>query len=171
MTHAGAPEALSHHNSQQVHANGRYGGISASTVFDEQAHAAPVANDSSMPLGLSAIGVSLLTIAAMLGVRIRRGLQQSTSSGGHESDMSVALAPTSADAILELKTQHSTSRSNGWSQQSSNDSRPTTLCYATEAASGEIAFGKVAEAAGPAADFFVKTGPAVAAVTSNSATT
>merc|ERR1719426_549033 len=114
MTHAGAPEALSHHNSQQVHANGRYGGISASTVFDEQAHAAPVANDSSMPLGLSAIGVSLLTIAAMLGVRIRRGLQQATtfaSGGGHESDMSVALAPTSAASILELKIQQSTSSS------------------------------------------------------------
>jgi hypothetical protein len=94
------------------------------------------ANDSSMPLGLSAIGVSLLMLSAMLGVRMRRRMQQATtfaSGGGHESNMSDALAPTSADGILELKTQHSTIRSFGWLQQPSKDSRPMTLCYATEA--------------------------------------
>merc|ERR1719486_1164159 len=71
-------------------------------------------------------------LAAMLGSRIRRGLQQVTtfaSGCGHESDMSVALAPTSADDILELKMQQSTIRSFGWSQQSSKDSRPMTVCY------------------------------------------
>merc|ERR1719375_2120911 len=103
MTHAGAPDGLSHHtglaehgpaiyDSQQVIANG-YGGISASSMVDKQVHAAPaqdsmaftsarmepqidtkrfeppeipdkeelkaaqklLANDSSMPLGLSAL--------------------------------------------------------------------------------------------------------------------
>merc|ERR1719353_780493 len=94
-----------------------------------------LANDSGMPLGLSAIGVSLLMLAAMLGIRIRRGSQQATTfdnGGGHESEMSGALAPTSADGILELKTQQSTNKNFGWSQQSSKDSRPMTLCYATE---------------------------------------
>ena len=151
MAHAGAPDVLSRngfaehgpavYGSQQVNANGRYGGISASTVFNKQAHAAPaqdsmaftsasgepqistkrfeppeivdkkeskaaqmlLPNDSSMPLALSAIGVSLLMVAAMLGVRSRRGSQQATTfanGGGHESDMSVALAPTSAEGIL-----------------------------------------------------------------------
>jgi len=200
MTHEGQFDALSHndglaehgpalYDSQQVIANSRYGGISASTVFDKQAHAARaqdlmafasaraepqkktkrfepaetvdkeelkaaqklLANDSIMPLGLSAIGVSLLTLAAMLGVRIRRGSQQATTfanCGGHESDMSVALAPTSVDGILELKMQQPSIRSFGWSQQSSKDSRPMTLCYATEAAVME-ATGEPATAARP----------------------
>ena len=56
MMHAGASDVLSHHNglaehgpgiydSQQVDANGRYGEIRASTMFDKQAPAAP-AQDS-----------------------------------------------------------------------------------------------------------------------------
>merc|ERR1719482_1235533 len=73
---------------------------------------------------MSAIAVSLLTPAAMLGVRMRRGLQQA-------ADMSIALAPASADNILELKAQESIVRGQvGWSQQSSKNSRPLTLCYA-----------------------------------------
>jgi hypothetical protein len=106
------------------------------------------ARDSSMPLGLSAIGVSLLMLATILGVRIRRGMQQATTfanGAGHESERSVALASTSADSILELKTQQSTIRSFGWSQQSSKDSYPTTLCYATDASD---------ESAMPKRDFF-----------------
>merc|ERR1719316_134897 len=58
-----------------------------------------------------------------MGVRMRRGLQQATafaSSGGHDSDMPVALAPAAAGNMLELKTQESTVRGQvGWSQQSS----------------------------------------------------
>merc|ERR1719333_94552 len=46
MTHAGAPDALSHHNGLAEHGLAIYdsrqgvAGISASTVFDKQAHAA-----------------------------------------------------------------------------------------------------------------------------------
>merc|ERR1711924_119872 len=65
---------------------------------------------------------------------MRRGLQQASafvSSGGHESDMSIALAPASADNMLELKAQESIVRGHvGWSQQSSKNSRSLTLCYA-----------------------------------------
>merc|ERR1719482_260922 len=122
MKHEGAPDALSHHNGPAEHGP------------------APVqkglANDNGLPIGMSAIGVSLLTLAAMLGVRMRRGLQQATafaSSDGHESDMSIALAPAAAGNILELKTQESTVRSQvGWSQQSSKNSCPLTFCYATK---------------------------------------
>merc|ERR1719311_1582536 len=118
MAHAGAPDAPSHHSGPAEHGH---------AIYDSQQV------NSSMPLGLSAIGVALLTLAAMLGVRMRRGLQQATafaSGGGHESDMSVVLASTSADGLLELKMQQSTIRSFGWSQQSSKDSRPMTLSYA-----------------------------------------
>jgi hypothetical protein len=105
-----------------------------------------------MPIGLSAIGASLLSLAAMLGFRMRRGLQQaptSASSGMHESDTSIALAPASADTILELKARESTIRgreevlqssghtshrdnfrSRGWWQESHEGSRPFTFCYA-----------------------------------------
>jgi hypothetical protein len=73
---------------------------------------------------MSAIGVSLLTLAAMLGVRMRRGLQQ-------EADMSIALAPAASGNILEMKSEESIVRGHvGWSQESSKNSRPLTLCYA-----------------------------------------
>merc|ERR1719388_369208 len=85
-------------------------------------------NNNSMPIGMSAIAVSLLTLAAMLGVRMRRGLQQAT-------DMSVPLASASADNMLELKAQESTVRGQvGWSQQSSEDSRALTICGAYDPA-------------------------------------
>merc|ERR1719327_2063414 len=57
--------------------------------------------------------------------------------------MSVALAPTPADGILELKTLQSTFTKNfGWTQQSSKDSRLMTLCYATDAESKEEFYKK-----------------------------
>jgi len=89
--------------------------------------------DNSMPIGMSAIGVSFFMLAVMLGVRMRRALHKAAafaSSGGHESDMSIALAPAAAGNILELSTQESTARGQlGWLQQSSKRLRPLTLCY------------------------------------------
>merc|ERR1719393_364204 len=100
MKHGGAPDALSHHNGPAEHG--------PTTVFDRSARAVQkvLANDHSMPVGMSAIGVSLLTLAAMLGVRMRRRLQQATafaSSDGHDTNISIALAPAAAGNILELK--------------------------------------------------------------------
>merc|ERR1719161_3021343 len=101
---------------------------------DERAVQKVLATDNSMPIGMSTIGVSLLALAAMLGVRMRNGLQQATafaSSGGHESDMSIALAPAAAANILELKIQESTVRGQvGWSQRSSKNSRLETCARA-----------------------------------------
>jgi hypothetical protein len=55
---------------------------------------------------------------------MRRGLQQ-------EAGMSIALAPAAAGNILEMKSEESTVRSHvGWSQKSSKNSHPLTLCYA-----------------------------------------
>jgi len=124
MKHGGAPDALSHHNGPAEH--------DPATVFDKSARAVQkvFANDNSMPIGMSAIGVSLLTLAAMLGFRMRRGLQQ-------EADMSIALAPAAAGNILELKRHGSTVGGQvGWSQQSSKNSLPLTLCYATPSGPG-----------------------------------
>merc|ERR1719443_1305473 len=94
MNHGGAPDALSHHNGPAEHGQ--------TTVLDKSARAVQkvFANDNSMPIGMSAIGVSLLTLAAMLGVRMRRGLQQ-------EADMSIALAPAASGNILEMKSEES----------------------------------------------------------------
>mgnify|MGYP003328861020 CR=1 FL=1 len=61
---------------------------------EERAVQKVLANDSSMPIGMSAIGVSLLALAAILGIRMRRELQQAAAfarSVWHESDMSLSL--------------------------------------------------------------------------------
>jgi len=109
-------EALEEH--KDVNPSEKHGG--ALDALDE---ALEEHNDHSMPIGMSAIAVSVLTLAAMLGVRLRRGLQQAT-------DTSIALAPASADNILELKGQESSVRGQvGWSQQSAENSRPLTPCY------------------------------------------
>jgi len=148
MKHGGEPGALSHHNGPAEH---------GPAMDDSQAVGANekmLSNYSSTPLGISAIAVSLLTLAAMLGVRMRRGLHQATgfsTSGGHESDMSISLSSLSEDDIVELKAQESTVRiheevarssgytlrsdnfrTRGWWQHSSTKSCPSTLCYAAE---------------------------------------
>merc|ERR1719398_564166 len=116
MKHGGAPDALSHQNGPAEHGPGI---------------AAP-AQDSMGFTSMSVIAVSLLTLAAMLGVRMRRGLQQAT-------DMSIPLAPASADNILELKAQESIVRGEvGWSQQSSENSHPLTICHAGPSAAADF---------------------------------
>merc|ERR1712216_42922 len=63
-------------------------------------------SESKMPIGLSAIGFALLSLAAMVGVRMRRGMQPViASSGGHGIDMSIPLATVSGDNTLDLKSQ------------------------------------------------------------------
>jgi hypothetical protein len=134
MKHGGADADALHHHGLAEH------GPAKDVIFDKSSHpTAPtqdsqveeeksvqklLTNDNSMPFGMSAIAVSLLTLAAMLGIRVRRGLQQAT-------DVSIALAPASADNILELKAQESIVRGQvGWSQQSSENSHPLTVCGA-----------------------------------------
>merc|ERR1719174_1738604 len=67
-----------------------------------------LANDNSMPLGLSAIGIALLTLAGLVGVRMRRAIQPAAHLAmAHGADMSIPMAQASVDNILELKAQQS----------------------------------------------------------------
>jgi hypothetical protein len=88
---------------------------------------------------LSAIGVGFLAVAAMLGVRIRRGVKPATvvASSGTPSDSVMEMKAQGADinvaATLETRdTGKETSRRFGWGQVSPQNSGARTLCYATD---------------------------------------
>merc|ERR1719331_1426208 len=92
-----------------------------------------------MPIGLSAIGAALLTLAGLLGVRMRRRVQPAAHLAmAHGADMSIPMAQASVDNILELKAQQSLGSvhrkddfmSGGWGQPSSQNLRPLTALYA-----------------------------------------
>jgi uncharacterized membrane protein YoaK (UPF0700 family) len=127
--------------------------LQISDELDKEAMQKLLAQNSKMPKGLSAIGVALLSFAAMLGVRFRRGTQPATALAGSSaqvSDMAMPLASSPSDNIVELK-QGSTTKApleyvsqrslstpqkdnfgiRGWSQ-SSQSSHPMTACYATQ---------------------------------------
>merc|ERR1719333_192772 len=79
MKHGGAADALSQQD------------FNPSKIVKEEEEKSVqklLTNNNSMPIGMAAIAVSLFTLAAMLGVRLRRGLQQSP-------DISLALATAS----------------------------------------------------------------------------
>merc|ERR1719482_44734 len=64
-------------------------------------------NESHKPIGFSAIvvAVALLSLAAMVGVRVRRRMQPAIAlagSSGHGIDMSIPLATVSVDNILDM---------------------------------------------------------------------
>jgi hypothetical protein len=99
---------------------------------------------------LIALGVGLLTLAMLLGFRIRKRMQPAAvlgSSGALGWDMSANTASGLGDNLMELESQSSsfngaaaremkhphkeTSRRVGWGQLSSQNSRQPTLCYAT----------------------------------------
>ena len=67
-------------------------------------------NASNKPIGLSAIGVAVLSFAAMVGVRMWRRMQPAIalgSSGGHGIDLSIPMAPVSVDNTLDLESRGS----------------------------------------------------------------
>merc|ERR1719331_1420677 len=65
-------------------------------------------------MGLPAIGVGLLALVTILGARLWRGLQPAAILAGND--------------MTEMRSQ---GPGVGWGQQSSLNSRPLTLCYAT----------------------------------------
>jgi len=106
MEHGGRPEAPSDHNdlaedleSQKI-ANKK-----------EDKHVQKLfTNASNKLLGLSAIGVALLSFAAMVGVRMRRGMQPDialASSGGHGIDMSMPMVPVPVNNTWGLESKGS----------------------------------------------------------------
>jgi len=133
VKHGNGPDALS--------------GTSPSADREEkQAVQKLLSNDSYSPITLSAIGVGLLSLATMLGVRLRRGLQAATipaSSAGLDLPMNTSSAL--GDNVMEMKSQDSNVKSSaartGWGQQSSQNSRPLTPCYANPVAVCQTSMG------------------------------
>lgn len=71
-------------------------------------------NESNMLVGLSAIGIALLSFAVMVGVRMRRGVQPAivlASSDRNGIDMSTPLANVSGNNTWELMSQSTPVRS------------------------------------------------------------
>jgi hypothetical protein len=118
--------------------NADVNGISASPLVDspfapkiadkeeERATQNLLANDNKMHLGLSALGVAMLTLAGLLGVRMRRGVRSAADLAmPHGADMSIPMAQASVDNILELKAQQSSG-----SAHRKQNLRPLTTLYA-----------------------------------------
>jgi hypothetical protein len=118
-------------------------------------------DNSNMPITLSAIGVALLTLATMIGVRVWRGMQSSSvlaSSSTPGFDVSDNLAPGMSENNMEITSQGSdinsavafektsshreSSKRVGWGQLSSQISPPLTLCYASNSGSAPAVVGR-----------------------------
>jgi len=90
----------------------------------------PTIADSSNPITLSAIGIGLLSLATLLGVRLQRGLQPATiiaSSGGLAPLMPMNTASALGDNVMEMQlpaVQQVQSNRVGWGQLSPQDSCP-----------------------------------------------
>merc|ERR1719310_327161 len=75
---------------------------------EKQAVEKLVASDSSKPITLSAIGIGLLSLAAVLGIRLQRRFQPATilaSSNGLGPLMPMNTASALGDNVVEMKTQ------------------------------------------------------------------
>merc|ERR1719247_3203561 len=102
---------------------------------DKQAAQNLLANESYNPMSLSAIGIGLVSLMTMLGVRLRRGLQP---PGGLGFEMPMHTVSALGDNVMEMKSQDSSIKVNsdrvGWGQLSVNSSRPQVLrCAETTA--------------------------------------
>merc|ERR1719324_1447966 len=89
---------------------------------EKQAVQKLVTHDSSNPITLSAIGIGLLSLVTMLGVRVRRGLQPAT------------VLASSSGLVLEARSAR-TENSNrvGWGQLSSLTSQDPNRNYSATA--------------------------------------
>jgi len=100
-----------------------------------------LANNSYNPISLSAIGIGLVSLVTMLGVRLRRGLQP---ADGLAPDMPMSTVSALGDTVMEMKSQDSNVKVDsgkvGWGQLSSNNSQPQTFCYAQAVAEKEPTF-------------------------------
>merc|ERR1719460_1138521 len=120
--------------------SGRAKDFNLPTIADKEEKQAVqrlVTNGSSNSITLSAIGIGLLSLATMFGIRLRRGLQPATvlaSSGGLGPGMPMNNASALGDNAMEMKTQDPMHNSNssrvGWGQLSSQNSHPLTVCSA-----------------------------------------
>jgi len=109
------------------------GGLDAQTVGKEEEKVAQsmLADDSNMPSSISAVGVALVSLAAMVGLTLGALVPLPSRVRGLESDMSVPLASNLEGSAMELEARGSAtnSRRAGWGNMSSQNSRPLTLAY------------------------------------------
>merc|ERR1719301_453377 len=102
---------------------------------DKQALQKLPATGSNDPISLSIFGIGLVSFVTMLGLTLRRALQPATiptNSGGLGLDM----------PMMEMKSQDSHKMSSsrvGWGQLSSQSTRESTLCYASDYALESLA--------------------------------
>jgi len=100
----------------------------------EEKQAVPqlLANDSNSPITLSVIGIGLLSLVTMLGVRLHRGLQPATILAGSAGlDLPMNTSSALGDNAMEMKSQDSNVKyaaKVGWGQP--QNSHPLTPCYA-----------------------------------------
>jgi len=88
---------------------------------EDQAVQKVLANNSNDPISLSIFGIGLVSFVTMLGLTLRRALQPATiptNSGGLGLDV----------PMMEMKSQPTL----GWGQLSSQNTGPSTLCYASK---------------------------------------
>jgi hypothetical protein len=102
---------------------------SATQVQDSMA-----ADDSSSPITLSAIGIGLLSLATMLGIRLRVAASQSATIPASSAALDLPMNTSSAlgDTVMEMKSQDPNvqdAASMGWGQLSSQNTGPLTPCY------------------------------------------
>jgi peptidyl-prolyl cis-trans isomerase C len=118
------------------HGPDAFAGTSPSDIEEKQAVQKPLANDGMNPISLSAIGIGLLSLVTMLGLRLRRGLQPATilaSSAGLGPDMHLNTSSAPGNNVMELKFQDPNVNSGvartGWGQLASQTSRPLTRMH------------------------------------------
>jgi len=93
-------------------------------IVDDKPDHQTAQSQNSLPL--FAMGISMLSFAAVLGARLWRGMQPAT-----------ATAATPAENVLEFGGQNGAPKAHGWMQPSSENSRQLTACYA----GGESLYG------------------------------
>jgi len=93
------PDALAHHNNPAEHGPAVEG-------EEKQAVQKMLADDSSSPFSVSAIGVALFSLVSMIGVGIRRKFQQTTvlaSSSASGPEMPINTAPALGDNVSDRR--------------------------------------------------------------------
>merc|ERR1719201_1797470 len=95
--------------------------------MEKQAVQKLVTNNSSNSITLSAIGIGLLSLAMMLGLRLRRGLQPATALATSGGLGPLIPANTASATVLETTAALNVKTDRvGWGQLSSHTSRTLT---------------------------------------------
>jgi len=112
MEHGGRPEALSDQYGLVEGASVPVDNFKPQKIADDKEDTDVqklLSNESNKLIGFSAsaVAVALLSLAMMVGVRMRRGMQPAIAlagSSGHGNDMSIPLTTLSADNTLDFKS-------------------------------------------------------------------